>query len=74
MKINIKVVPNSKVEQIQKSLEENTLKIWVKGKPVEGEANRAVIKLLAKHFGVPQNHVKIASGLKNRSKIIEIQK
>lgn len=73
MKINIKVIPGAKVEQIQTSLD-GGLKVWVKGKPVEGEANRAVIALLSKHFGVPKNSVIIVKGLTSRNKIIQIDK
>jgi len=82
MKINVKVIPGAKVEQIQKALPLSSsgltrgsmehLKVWVKGKPVEGEANRAVVALLAKHFGVPKSSVIIVKGLTSRNKIIEI--
>lgn len=71
MKIGVKVVPGAKVEQIQPSIGSD-LKIWVKGKPKEGEANLCVIELLAKHFKVSKSQVKILSGYKSRNKIIEI--
>lgn len=71
MKIAVKVVPGAKVEQIQPSIGDD-LKIWVKGKPKEGEANLCVIKLLAKYFSVSKSSVHIVSGFKNRNKIIEI--
>jgi hypothetical protein len=71
MKIYVRVIPGAKVEQIQESFDGN-IKMWVKGKPIEGEANRALIKLLAKHFKVAQSSIKIVNGLKNRKKVIEI--
>lgn len=71
MKIGVRVVPGAKVEQIQPSIGDD-LKIWVKGKPKEGEANLCVIELLAKHFSVPKSRVRIVSGYKSRNKIIEI--
>ncbi|MCL5410339.1 MAG: DUF167 domain-containing protein [Patescibacteria group bacterium] len=71
MKISVKVIPGAKVEQVQASFD-GSLKVWVKGKPIEGQANRSLIKLLAKHFKVAQNSVKIVSGLKNRNKVVEI--
>ena len=46
--------------------------VEVKQPPKEGQANRAVVKLLAQHFGVPQSQVKILSGLRNKNKIIEV--
>ena len=71
MKIGVKVVPGAKVTQIQTSIGED-LKVWVKGRPIEGEANLCVIELLAKHFNVKKSQISIVSGYKSRNKIIEI--
>lgn len=71
MKIGVKVVPGSKVTQIQPSIGED-LKVWVKGQPKEGEANLCVIELLAEHFKVSKSQVRIVTGYKSRNKIIEI--
>ena len=71
-RINVKVVPGAKIEQVQKSFDEN-IKVWVRGKPILGEANRAVIDLLSRYYKVPKNYIKIVSGQKSRNKIIEIQ-
>lgn len=71
MKIGIKVIPGAKIEQIQPSIGED-LKIWVKGKPKEGEANLCVIDLLAKYFNVPKRCIIIKSGFKSRNKIVQI--
>jgi len=70
-KINVKVIPGAKVEQIQVGMDEN-IKVWVKGKPIEGQANRAVIELLAKHYKVSKSSVRIILGMKSRNKVIEI--
>ncbi|MBM3149082.1 MAG: DUF167 domain-containing protein [Chloroflexi bacterium] len=70
MKLRIKVVPNSKTGEVVK--EGDLLLVKVKEPAREGKANRAVIKALAKHFGVPQDSVCISSGLNGRNKIIEI--
>lgn len=71
IRINVKVVPGAKVEQIQESIGDD-IKVWVRGKPVEGEANKAVIELLSKHYKVPKSCVKIVLGQKSRNKVIEI--
>jgi len=70
MKIQVKVKPNSKTEEL--SREENSFIIKVKEPPKEGKANQAVIKLLAEHFGVPQSRVRILSGFRSKNKIIEV--
>jgi len=70
LKIQVKVKPGSKNEEVtQKG---DTLIVTTKEPPKEGRANRQVIKLLAKHFKVPQNQVKLISGFKKRDKVIEI--
>lgn len=66
-KIEIKVIPNSNVEEI---IEAEPLTIRVKELPTKGRANKAVIKLLSRHFNA---NVRIVSGTKSRRKIVEIE-
>jgi uncharacterized protein (TIGR00251 family) len=70
MKIQVKVKPNSKTAEV--SQEGDSFIVKAKEPPKEGKANQAVIKLLAQHFGVPQSQVRILSGFRSRSKVIEI--
>ncbi len=53
-------------------IQENQIYIGIKSKPVKGEANKEIIKKLAKHFGVSTALVHIKSGHKSRQKIVEI--
>ena len=71
MKIQVKVKPNSKTEEV--SHEEGSFVVKVKEPPREGKANQAVIKLLAAHFSVPRSQVRILSGFKSRNKVIEVR-
>jgi len=48
------------------------LKARVSAPPVEGEANAALIKLIAKALGVPRSAVRIASGEGARVKILTV--
>ncbi|MBE0430872.1 MAG: DUF167 domain-containing protein [Dehalococcoidia bacterium] len=70
MKVRIRVRPNSRTEEVTR--EGDGFMVNVKEPPHEGRANRAVIKLLAGHFGVPQSRVTILSGLRSRDKVVEI--
>jgi uncharacterized protein (TIGR00251 family) len=70
MKIQVKVKPSSKTEEL--SQEGDSFIIKVKEPPKEGKANQAVIKLLAEHFSVPRSQVRILSGFRSRSKVIEV--
>ena len=70
MKIQVKVKPSSKTEEL--SREGDSFIVKVKEPPKEGKANQAVIRLLAEHFSVQQSHVRILSGFRSRNKVIEI--
>jgi len=51
----------------------NRIIIGIKSKPIKGEANREIIKKLARHFRVSSMLVQIKSGQKSRQKIVEIR-
>jgi len=70
VKIRVRVIPNSKIEEVIK--QGDGFLVRVKEPAKEGKANRAVIKLLADYFGVPQTQIAISSGLGNRNKVIDI--
>jgi uncharacterized protein (TIGR00251 family) len=70
VKIRVKVVPNSKTEEVVK--EGDRFLVKVKEPAKEGKANRSVIKLLAGHFGVSQRQLVISSGFRSRNKVIEV--
>lgn len=70
MILAIKVKPNSKQQKIEKK--EDNWYIYLKSPPVDGKANKELIKLLADYFHVKKSDVKIKSGLSNSRKIIEI--
>jgi uncharacterized protein (TIGR00251 family) len=70
MKIQVRVKPGSKTEELGR--EGDSFIVKVKEPAREGKANRAVIKLLAEHFGVPKSQVRILSGFKSRNKVIEV--
>jgi len=50
----------------------NEITIGVKSKPIDGQANKEIIKKLARHFGVSSANIAIRSGHKSRDKIVEI--
>jgi uncharacterized protein (TIGR00251 family) len=70
VKIRVKVIPSSKIEEVIK--QGDMFLVRVKEPAKEGRANRAVIKLLADYFGVPQRQVAISSGFSSRNKVIDI--
>jgi uncharacterized protein YggU (UPF0235/DUF167 family) len=48
------------------------LKVRVRARPVEGEANKALILLLSRALGQPRSAVALARGGQSRLKMIEI--
>ena len=42
-------------------ISENQITIGIKSKPVEGEANKEIIKKLSKHFQIPASSIQIKS-------------
>ena len=55
------------------NIKENQITIGIKSKPIKGEANKEIIKKLAKYFGVSTSLIQIKSGHKSKQKIIQIQ-
>lgn len=49
------------------------LKVRVRARPVEGEANEALVTLMAKALGVPKSAVAIQRGGQSRTKILVIE-
>jgi len=49
-----------------------SLDLWVTAAPTGGAANQAVIKLIAEWFDVPRSAVRITSGHRHRSKVVEV--
>ena len=48
------------------------LKVRVRARPIEGEANDALIRLLAKSLGVPKSSISVGRGGQSRSKMIVV--
>jgi len=73
VKIEVKVIPGAKINQIQEGFDGN-IKIWVTQIAEDGKANRKVIEMLAKHFKTSKSNVTIIRGQKERRKLIEVIK
>lgn len=71
MKISIIVHPNSRKPRIEKDLLD-TIHVYVSEPPLEGKANKSVIKTLTEYFNVNKSNVILLSGEKSKIKIFEI--
>lgn len=73
--ITVKVTPNAKENSIKQEMDlfGNTIyKIKTTAKPKDGEANEAVIEIVAKHFKIAKRDINIVKGLSVRMKVVEV--
>lgn len=68
--IKIKAIPNAKKNRIVQ--QEGILKVYLTSPPIDGKANKALVKILSKYFKVKKSHVRIKKGEKTKQKLIEI--
>jgi len=73
MKVKVKAKPNAWEENVEK-LEDGSLVVSVKEPPIKGQANRAIIRVLADYFKVDQSRIRLVSGYSSREKLFEITK
>lgn len=71
MKIFIQAKPNAREEIIEK-IDDSHFTVAVKEPPVQGRANAAIIRVLAKHFDVAPSSVRLVAGFSSKQKIFEV--
>lgn len=71
--LEIKVQTRS-AENSMEQLKTGEYKVRVRASPVKGEANKAVIKVIADFFNIPRSSVKILRGYKTSRKLVLIEK
>jgi uncharacterized protein (TIGR00251 family) len=69
---NVKVIPRAKRDEIV-GVEQDAYKIRLNAPPVDGRANDALLKFLAKRLGVPRTQVEIVRGETTRHKVVRVR-
>ncbi len=78
MKVVVRAKPGAKREYIKETtglfgpVGERRFVAAVHEPAVEGRANRAIERALARYFGVPPSHVRVVGGFMAKEKIVEI--
>ena len=72
MKVSVRIKPNSRYREEVVKNDDDALTVYVKAPAIEGRANAAAIKLLAKYFKVTPSKVKLVRGATSKYKIFEI--
>ena len=74
MKISVHLKPNSRHREEVVANDDGLLTVYTKAPDIEGRANLAAMKLLAKHFGVSSSKVKLVRGAASKYKVFEVDK
>lgn len=75
MHVTVRVKPGSRKGPLVEATatpEGETLTVFVQQRAVDGQANTAVIQLLAKHFDVPKSTIEIVRGHTSRLKVVRV--
>ena len=70
--IKVKITPNARLDKICGYIREDLLKIKIKAKPINGKANKYLLKYLSKELDIPQSNFTIIKGKFSRIKMIEV--
>ena len=71
MRYYVQVITGSSLVKIEK-IGEGDLKVWLTAKPVKGEANQQLLKVLADYFSVAKSRIDILAGKTTKKKLVEI--
>lgn len=74
MKISVYLKPSSRHREEVVVGDDGVLTIYTKAPAIEGRANTAAAKLLAKYFGVTPSKVKLVRGAASKYKVFEVDK
>jgi uncharacterized protein YggU (UPF0235/DUF167 family) len=63
--------PGARVERVR-AVDDETLEVWVRARPVEGQANAAIQRAIAWALGLKPRQVEIVGGATGRRKIVDV--
>ncbi len=72
MRIAITIKPNSTKGPLVETQPDGSVLVYVREIASDGQANNALIKILANYYKVPKTHISIIRGHTSRHKLIEI--
>lgn len=71
-RIAVRLRPRGHADELL-GIEDGVLHARVSAPPVDGKANKALCRLVAKRVGVAPSRVAVARGAKSREKVIEVE-
>lgn len=73
MQLTLQIKTKQKLQKLE-FINENSAIVSVRSQPIEGKANAEIIKLLSKHYKIPQKSIKLIRGAKSKTKTFEISR
>ena len=67
--VQVRVISNARKNKVKQ--EAQRLKVYLIASPVEGKANRLLLKILAEYFNCRSSDLKIVRGEKSKDKLIQ---
>jgi uncharacterized protein len=71
MRLSIVAHPGARVSQVR-AIDDDTLEVWVRARPVEGQANAAIEHAIATALGLKPRQVAIVGGATSKRKIVDV--
>lgn len=72
VRLSVRVQPRAARSEIVGE-HDGALKVRLAAPPVDGEANRELVRFLGKRLGVAPSLVRVVSGVSGRSKVVEVE-
>jgi uncharacterized protein len=72
MELRVRVTPRASRDELA-GLRDGVLRVRVTAPPVDGRANQAVCRLIAKAVGVGRTSVTVSRGERSRDKVVRIE-
>lgn len=71
--IKVRVVPGSAGQGVERQ-EDGSFRVRVRSVPEKGRANRELVEVLSRHFGVSKSDLSIVRGAGSRDKVVRIDR
>ena len=70
LRVYVEAHPNARIERVE--LVGDSVRVWVRARAVEGQANEAIEQVIARALGLRPRQVRIIRGATSRHKTVEV--
>jgi len=71
--LKCRITPFKSKNRVIGQMEDGTIKVELKAKPIDGEANRVLLTFLSKKIQIEKSKITIISGFSSKNKLIKIE-